>query len=884
MSDTYFIYLYLYEKHGVITLDPFYFIALIVLLPFVMTLAVPLAYRIMKEKVGWFAAAIAAVCFLLIASMVPSVMNGTNLAGAVSWIPSLSVNLAFYADGLAVLLGLIVSFIGILILSYSNKYLSKDEDLVRYYQYLLIFMGSMFGVAFSDNLIQLFVFWELTSISSFMLIGYYRKTKESIYGATKALLITGGCGLFMFIGFMCLFAITGTYGISEMLTNPEMLSSIKESPLFTITLILILIGAFAKSAQGPFFIWLPNAMEAPTPVSAFLHSATMVKAGVFLVARLHPMFSGTIDWFVLVAGIGLITMIVAGFLALKQTDLKAILAFSTISQLAYLMTMFGFTTFSEPGIGVSAAVFHLLNHATFKACLFLLVGIIAHELHTRDIRKMGGLRKEMPITFVLMVIAAASMAGIPPLNGYLSKELFYESSVHMAEALGGGIAYLIPVLAVLGGVLTFAYSFRLIIKVFLGKRTEDPDVPKHVHDPSWVMLAPPAILAVLIVAIGLVPTPFIDALVQPAINAILPGAEHLHVALWHGFTPAFIMTLITFALGALLYTQYDKVAAWENKFNEKHPKISLNYIYNTLVDNAYKFGATFGKMLQKGSPRRYVGIMLAFIIFMVAIPLGFAFVTGQPIFSKELIFKIAASEMILFVLIVLAAWGASVLPRYVPMILASSALGFFVSLLYAYLKAPDLAMTQLCVETLSTIIFLLVIMKLRTKEAIRPETNKVRLRNALVALCCAGALFFLLMGADLFPAFESFSHYFMDKGVELTGGRNIVNVIVVDFRGYDTIGEISVLAIAALAIYNLISSRTKKGKTTANASAETVPGNFVPSCPIPGAPVGGNQVLGHVSCDDVIIDENNGSPSIMVEEKSVNRHLETESDDPEVKK
>ncbi|WP_316557026.1 hydrogen gas-evolving membrane-bound hydrogenase subunit E [Methanimicrococcus hongohii] len=860
-----------------ITLDPFYFIALIVLLPFAMTLAVPSAYKIMREKVGWFAAAVAAVCFLLIASMIPSVMNGTNLAGAISWIPSLSVNLAFYADGLAVLLGLIVSFIGILILSYSNKYLSKDEDLVRYYQYLLVFMGSMFGVAFSDNLVQLFIFWELTSISSFMLIGYYRKTKESIYGATKALLITGGAGLFMFIGFMCLYSITGTYGISEMLTNPEMLSAVKESPLFTVTLILILIGALAKSAQGPFFIWLPNAMEAPTPVSAFLHSATMVKAGIFLVARLHPMFSGTTDWFVLVACLGLITMIVAGFLALKQTDLKAILAFSTISQLAYLMTMFGFTTAAEPGIGVSAAVFHLLNHATFKACLFLLVGIIAHELHTRDITKMGGLRKEMPITFILMVIAAAAMAGIPPLNGYLSKELFYESSVTMAEALGGGIAYLIPVLAVIGGVLTFAYSFRLILKIFTGKRTQDPDVPKHVHDPSWVLLAPPAILAVLIVAIGLFPTPFIDALVQPAINAILPGAEHLHVALWHGITPAFIMTIITFALGILLYTQYDKVAAWQVRFSEKHPKFSLNYIYNTLVDNAFKFGSTFGRMLQKGSPRRYVGIMLAFIVFMIAIPLGFAFLTGQPIFSKDFIFKLAISEMILFVLIVLAAWGASVLPRYVPMILASSALGFFVAMLYAYLKAPDLAMTQLCVETLSTIMFLLVFMKLKTKEAIRPETNRIRLRNSLVALCCAAALFFVLMGADLFPAFESFSHYFMDKGIDLTGGKNIVNVIVVDFRGYDTLGEISVLVIAALTVYNLISSRTKKEKAAATA-ADTAPGNFVPSCPIPGAPVGGNQVLGHVPCDEVIIDKSSDKPAITVENKSVNKHLNDDSD------
>ncbi|MDR0766883.1 MAG: DUF4040 domain-containing protein, partial [Methanosarcinales archaeon] len=808
----------------------------------------------MKEKVGWFAAAIAAVCFLLIASMIPSVMNGTYPAGTMSWIPSLSVNLAFYADGLAVLLGLIVSFIGILILSYSSKYLSKDEDLVRYYQYLLIFMGSMFGIAFSDNLIQLFIFWELTSISSFMLIGYYRKTKESIYGSTKALLITAGAGLFMFVGFLFLFTITGTYGISEMLTSPEMLSAVKASPLFTITLILILIGALAKSAQGPFFIWLPNAMEAPTPVSAFLHSATMVKAGVFLVARLHPMFSGTTDWLVLVAGLGLITMVVAGFLALKQTDLKAILAFSTISQLAYLMAMFGFTTYAEPGLGVPAALFHLLNHAVFKACLFLLVGIVAHELLTRDISKMGGLRKEMPITFILMVIAAGAMAGLPPFNGFLSKEIFYDSSFYMAEVLGGGFYYIIPVLAVIGGILTFAYSFRLIFKIFMGKRTQDPDVPKHVHDPSWVLLAPPAILAALIIAIGIFPTPFVDTLVQPAINAILPGAEQFYVYHWHGFVPALYMTIITFALGILLYTQYDKVAAWQTRLNQKHPKISLNYIYNMMVDNAFKFGSTFGKLLQKGSPRRYIGIALAFIIFMILIPLGFALLTGQPILSGDLIFWLSASEMILFVLIILTAWGAAVLPRYISMILVTSALGFFVAMLFAYLKAPDLSMTQLGVETLTTIMFLLVIMKLRTKEAIRPETRKVRLRNATIALFAAGALFAILMGAGLYPAFESISHYFIDKSIELTGGRNMVNTILVDFRAYDTFGEISVLVIAALTVYNLISSRTKKGAATGIAP-ETAPGNFVPSCSIPGAPVGGNQVLGHVPCEEVMINK-----------------------------
>ncbi|WNY25751.1 hydrogen gas-evolving membrane-bound hydrogenase subunit E [Methanolapillus millepedarum] len=789
-------------------MDAFYFLALIVLLPFLMALFVPLAYKVLKDKVGWFAALVAFVCLIMVGAIVPTTYAGDVLSGAMSWIPGLFVNLAFYADGLSVLLGIIVSFIGILILSYSNKYLSKSEDLVRYYQYLLVFMGSMLGIAFSDNLIQLFIFWELTSISSFMLIGYYRKTKESIYGATKALLITGGGGLFMFAGFLLLFSITGTYGISEMLTSPDMIAVVKSSPLFTVTLLFILIGAFAKSAQGPFYVWLPNAMEAPTPVSAFLHSATMVKAGVFLVARFHPMFSGTTDWFVLVCGIGLITMVGAGFLALRQTDLKGILAYSTISQLAYLMTMYGYTTLAEPGIGVAAATFHLLNHATFKACLFLLVGIVAHELHTRDIRKMGGLRKEMPITFILTVIAACAMAGIPPLNGFLSKELFYESSIQMAEALGGGMAWMIPILAVVGGVLTFAYSFRLILKVFCGKRTTDPDVPDHVHDPSWILLGPAAILAALIILIGLFPTPFIDYLVQPAINAILPGAEHLHVALWHGITPSLIMTIITFAFGILVYWKYDAIAGWQTRFSSKHPKISINWIYNTLVDNAFDFGATLGKMLQKGPPAGYVKTMLVFIIAMVLIPIVYALFTGLPIFPN-LDFAGMPSEMLVFILIILTAWGAASLPKYLSAIISLSACGFVVSLLYAYLKAPDLAMTQLCIETLSTIMFLVVIMKFKNKEAVRPEKTRAKVKNVLLAVGCAFVLFMMLAGADLIAPFETFSHYFIENGLEMTAGRNIVNVIVVDFRGYDTIGEISVICIAALAVFNLIKSRSK---------------------------------------------------------------------------
>ena len=792
-------------------MDSFLMLALVVFLPFILTPVVPLAHKVLKHRVGWFAAAVAAVCFTALLTYVPTISGGGTVSGSIEWIPSLNVCFSLYADGLALLLGLIVSFIGIMIMSYSNGYLGKEEDLVRYYQYLLMFMGSMFGVAFSDNLIQLFVFWELTSISSFLLIGYYRHVEKSIYGATKALLITAGGGLFMLAGFMCLYTITGTYGISEMLTSPGIIQTVKADPLFTMTLVLILIGCFAKSAQGPFFIWLPNAMEAPTPVSAFLHSATMVKAGVFLVARLHPMFSGTDAWLLLVTGIGLLTMVGAGFLALRQTDLKGILAFSTVSQLAYLMTMFGFTTAAEPGIGVSAAVFHLLNHASFKACLFLLVGIIAHEMHTRDIRKMGGLFKEMPVTFITMVIAAAAMAGVPPLNGFLSKEMFYESAYDMGQALGGVWTYLIPGLAVLGGIFTFMYSFRLIHKVFLGRRCEDADVPKHVHDPHLVMIVPPVILGILIIAIGLFPDIFVDRLVMPAVLAVNPAADHIHAALWHGVTPAFIMTVITFILGILFYTQYSRIAAFEDRVNEKIPWFSLNFWYNRTVDNAARICAGISGKIQRGPPFLYTAALLLFAVFLIAVPAAVVLASGGTL-TLTPVFSLPVSEYVLLALIIITAAGAAFMPRYLVSVMSISMTGFLVAALYAYLKAPDLAMTQLCVETLSTIIFLVAIMKLRTKSAINPDTAAEKALKAAIAVLCGAGIFIMMLSTGLVEPFDTFSHYFMENGIGMTAGRNIVNVIVVDFRGYDTIGEISVLTLAALGVYNLIKSTGAEDK------------------------------------------------------------------------
>jgi multicomponent Na+:H+ antiporter subunit A len=779
-------------------------VMLVIFIPFIFAGLVPAASRILKQRIGWFAVAVAALTLLLILRIAPTIIHGETIYGEINWLPTAGINFSVYADGLSLLIGILASGIGVIIMSYSTGYLSNKEDLPRYYQYLLLFMGSMIGMVFSANTIQLFIFWELTSITSFMLIGYWNDKPESIYGATKALVLTAAGGLVMLAGFLLLKVITGTFDIPTILQDESIIKTIHGHDLFLITLLFLFIGAAAKSAQGPFYIWLPNAMEAPTPVSAFLHSATMVKAGIYLIARIHPLFAGTDAWFILVSGTGMVTMVVAGFLAFRQTDIKAILAYSTVSQLAYLMTMYGYTTHLEPGIGVAAATFHLVNHATFKASLFLVAGIVAHEATTRDIRKLGGLRKEMPLTFIIASIGALAMAGLPPLNGFLSKEMFYESSLEMGNALGSPFNIIVPAIAVMGGVLTFAYSIKLIDGIFLGKRKND-GLPVHIHDPPAVMLIPAAFLAALVVLFGLVPSIPIHTIVEPTTSGILLEHVELHVEMWHGFTPSALMTVITFTLGLMVYSKYDVIAAWQDRFNLRYPHISVNYYYDLLVNNAKASARRISSITQPGTIKTYFSALIYTMVVLVGIPI---ILLGADVIPHSLNFDIAIYEVLIMLFMVIAGIAAVILPAYLPAIIALSALGYLVSLLFIYLKAPDLALTQVLVETLSTIIFLLIVVKIPQKFKEKISTATL-LRDLIIAGTVASTVFIILINATqgIIPPFESLSHYFIENSLTLAGGHNIVNVIIVDFRGYDTLGEISVLCLAAFGVYNLIHSR-----------------------------------------------------------------------------
>lgn len=784
-------------------MDPFRLVTLAVFLPFLLAATVPAVEKLIKHRIGWFASLVAFISFLLIINVVPLVIQGESFKASVEWLPSMGIEYSIYVDGLSILFGIIITVIGIIIMSYSNGYMSRKEDLPRYYQWLLLFMGSMLGLVFSANTIMMFIFWELTSITSFMLIGYWRNRPESVYGATKSLLVTASGGLFMLAGFIVLRSITGTFDITTILQNDTLIKTVHSHEFFLAALVLIFIGAASKSAQGPFYIWLPNAMEAPTPVSAFLHSATMVKAGIYLVARVHPIFSGTEAWFILVSGTGIITMLVAGFLAFRQTDIKALLAYSTISQLAYIMTMYGYTTYHQPGIGVAAATFHLLNHATFKACLFLVAGIVAHEAATRDITKLGGLRHEMPVTFIIASIGALSMAGVPPFNGFLSKEMFYESSIEMGHALGSPFTFIIPALAVAGGVFTFAYSIKFITAIFFGKRPEK-GIPSHIHDPSVIMILPAAFLAGLIILFGLVPSIVVQNLVEPTASSIMMETQHLHVKMWHGFTSSLMMTLVTFMLGILIYTKYESIAEWQNSFNRKYPFISVNYVYDGLVNNARNTLKRFASFMQPGPVKAYVLALLVLTIILFAIP----FLKLSTDLAPTLNFNLEPYEVLVLFYMIVAAVGAAVLPKYLQAVISLSALGYLVGLLFIYLSAPDLALTQVLVETLTTIIFVLAIVKIPQtfKEHISPSQF---MKDALISVAIASVVFILLLSATqgIVSPFESLSYYFIENALPLAGGHNIVNVIIVDFRGYDTLGEIAVMCLAALGVYNLIHSR-----------------------------------------------------------------------------
>ncbi len=744
------------------------------------------------------------VCLSLIIAWIPELKSGAPAIFNISWVKTYGIELSFLVDGLSILFGILISGIGFFVVIYSVWYLSDKEDKVKFYLYLMMFMGAMLGVVFSNNLFGLFTFWELTSISSFLLIGFWYHKEASRYGATKALVITGLGGIAMLAGFIVLYQITETFDITKILTMGD---TIRSSPLYVPALILIFLGCATKSAQFPFHIWLPNAMEAPTPVSAYLHSATMVKAGIFLTARLSPAFSGTAFWTALVAGFGLTTMVVAGVLAIRQTDLKALLAYSTISQLGMIMAMLGFGT----QYSGEAAVVHILNHAAFKAALFMVVGIIDHGCGTRDLTYVGNLRKEMPHSYKIAVIGCLSMAGLPIFGGFISKEMFYESTLHMPFA---PVPFLIPTVAVLASLFTFAYSFKFLIWGFFYKAPEHP--PHHPHEAPMLGLASPVFLALMVILLGLTPGLFSHALLEPAAAAVTGQPADLHLGLWHGINTPLIMSFFTVVLGTVIFMRLKKINAVQDEVSASVPWLSPNFVYNKgFLEGIPLLTRRCLWWFQSGYLKHYLFVIIAFVmasVFMFSVSQGWVLQLDR-LFKTEM----TLVQGLTVAFLICAATATAVFKNRISAILSLGMTGFLVAFLYVVMGAPDLALTQYLVEAVSVILILLVFyfMPPYFEEKATQNTKAVNIGLSVtvgVVMC-----FYMLMVMDSHLV-QSISQYYLETSEKLAGGRNVVNVVIVDYRGFDTLFEICVFAIAILGIYAMLRLKKKTNTKTREAT------------------------------------------------------------------
>ncbi|SEV83515.1 hydrogen gas-evolving membrane-bound hydrogenase subunit E [Natrinema salifodinae] len=772
-----------------------------VALPFVAAVLTPLLFRVLGEGTGFAGTLVALLSFGLLATQ-----YGEEGTVALEWIPSLEIALRFYVDGWALLFALLASGIGALVFTYSPAYLHGQSGLVRYYAALLAFMGSIIGVALAADLIAIFLFWELTSLCSFVLIGYYTADDSSQYAARMAMLITVGGGLFLLVGLLLLSVVAGdvlgpgaAFDLAAMLERPDaMQSALRERGLFLPVLGLLAVGAGTKSAQVPVHFWLPNAMAAPTPVSAFLHSATMVKVGVYFVGRVRPMLVGA-EWLLLFATLGLATMTICAIMAVASTDIKELLAYSTASHLGLMIAGFGFTSV----YGAETGVFHLLNHALFKAALFLVAGIVAHEAGTREIAKLSGLRRDLPVTAAITTVVALSMAGIPPFNGFYSKELLFEAAVEASHHHDIGIlGWLYPAVAVFGSIFTVLYSLRFL-SLFFGDR---PDALGHVHRPPVTLLVPPALLALLAAVVSVDPELAVDVIVQAGLEATAVDPHEMHVGIPTSYSPAVGMSAVAIGAGVLAFPAYGRLHDGIRAIPRAVPPVAANWWYDVVVEGLTDEGRQFAATVHNGLLRTYATWTLS---ATCALALA-GFVAAGAIVPTDL--GLDVTPVIALVLLVAVVGGLAVVlsESHVAGVLTLSILGFMVAIFYILASAPDLALTQLVVETLVLVIFLLVIEEI-------PEYYEIGLgrvvRDAVVSLAVGATAFItVLVTTDARPGGSTnIARYYAERAVPEGGGTNIVNVTLVDFRGFDTLGELAVVALAAISILTLVVMRGRGG-------------------------------------------------------------------------
>lgn len=798
---------------------------LYIFIPMLAAILVPFLYKRMKNiHTGWFVLAVPATLAVIYATYIAQVAEGEVFIAELPWIPSLDISIVSYLDGLSLLFSLLITGIGSLVVLYSIFYLDKHkEKLHNFYVYLLLFMSAMLGVVQSDHLITLYFFWELTSISSFLLIGYWYNRDASRFGALKSMMITVGGGLMMLGGFVLLYLMGGTYSIRELIV---MAPNLVDQPLFTWSLVLLLLGAFTKSAQFPFYIWLPDAMEAPTPVSAYLHSATMVKAGIYLVARFTPIFAASELWVWLVTGVGLLTLFWGSFFAVKQTDLKGILAFSTVSQLGLIMSLLGASavafhandTVDTIKFAAYAAIFHLINHATFKGSLFMIAGIVDHETGTRDIRKLGGLMSIMPISFTVAAIGSLSMAGLPPFNGFLSKEMFLTAMLALQKFEFFGFetwGALFPIIAWIASIFTFIYSFYFVFRTFNGNYKPE-QLPHKPHEAPIGMLISPILLAALVVIIFFIPNLIGNTFVKPAVQAIqpflydTPQAVDIHVSAWHGINPELLMTIGIIIIGVLLFVALPK---WQGIYQRFPQAFTLNNAYDKIMQGLGVGLNRLSRRYMTGSMRHYLLYMFSGIAIIV---IGSLFVKDAFSLSFQGTSPIRPYEIILIVVLLIGTSITILAKSRLTAIIGLGAVGYTVALFFVIFNAPDLALTQLVIETISVALFLLAFYHL-PKLGKREERMRFQLNRAVVSIAVGVMVTLVALSAHSQKLIPSIAKYYEETVYSLAGGGNIVNVILVDYRGFDTLFEITVLGIAGMAILAMIKLRmNRKEKTHEN--------------------------------------------------------------------
>ncbi|MEO3677607.1 monovalent cation/H+ antiporter subunit A [Rheinheimera fenheensis] len=757
----------------------------ILLLPLLGSLVPVLTARWSRSACALATAIPPSVALMLLLYHSSTILDGGSVRFFLSWIPLLGLDITIILDGLAFMFGLLILGIGLLIILYARYYLSERDSMPRFYAYLMLFMTAMLGIVLSGNLLQLWLFWELTSISSFLLISFWWHKAEARRGARMALTVTGAGGLALLAAFLLIGQVVGSYDLQQVLASAEL---IKQHAWYPVILVLFLLGCFTKSAQFPFHFWLPNAMAAPTPVSAYLHSATMVKAGIFLLARFYPALSGTELWFVLVSVTGLATLLLGAYLALFKHDLKGLLAYSTISHLGLITLLFGMGT----DLAAVAGLFHIINHATFKASLFMAAGIIDHETGSRDMRRLNGLWQFMPITATLAMVAAAAMAGVPLLNGFLSKEMFFAETLH--QHLLGSLSWVIPVLATVAAVFSVAYSMRFIHDVFFNGQPKG--LTKTPHEPPRYMRVPVEVLVALCILVGLFPGYLIGDLLQAASAAVLPGdVPSYSLAIWHGFNLPLLMSALALVGGIVIYVNRKHLFDFQNTLPDVD---ALNSFERSVKRFAERCGRIY-QWLDSGSLQRYMTLTLLSFVILAGLPLTDLVILWGG--REEL--PIDAVNATGAVMLLIAAFATVLWHRKrVVALLMISVVGLMVSIAFTRFSAPDLALTQLSVEVVTIILLMLALFFLPHKTPKQSESSRV-VRDLSIA-SMVGVIIGSLSYALMTRPFNTISDYFIANAKIGGGGTNVVNVILVDFRGFDTMGEIAVLGIASLGIFKLL--------------------------------------------------------------------------------